>query len=74
MSIYDGFEIFKHLSVQTKYMILYERSEIKSYKKGEIICHMDHRSPWNFKYASWYSEYKAMLSSLRDHNMVGVFH
>ena len=73
MNIYDGFEIFKHLSVQTKYMILYERSEVKSYKKGDIICDMDHRSPWNFKYASWYNDYKAMLTSLKEHNTVEMF-
>ena len=41
------FRFFDKLSMQTQYMIMYEKGRLTTYKKGQTVMKIHHRSPWN---------------------------
>ena len=72
LSIFEGIPLFRLLSYQTKYKILYEFSKIKVCQPGHIIKEMDPRSPWNYKYRSQYANHKPIIQHIRDPDQLGL--
>ena len=59
LSMLYEFSFFAALSMQTRYLIMYEKGRLSQYVKGERVMNIHQRSPWNLETALLYkfSEY-----------------
>jgi hypothetical protein len=58
--------LFANLSLQTKHLIVYEKTFTREFAPGEIILPMNSRSPWNETAKALYANYKPIVNKSSD--------